>query len=131
MTYLETIPAKTRQSQIVAVQKGRGYTERQYGAAMLRLCYNEGHTKRRSHSMGRPVVIKPEFSPVAAKILKALTRPMTAPEISEVTGIAGRMVGGNMHSLRLRGYVTSDNSDRRHMVWTATGKVPPRPPRSA
>jgi hypothetical protein len=77
---------------IVAAHKGKGYTERQYAAAMQLMCYAEGQIRRprgpRKPPPGRTIV--DDISPA---ILDVLSGEMTVAEIARA---AGEKLGRNV-----------------------------------
>jgi len=82
----------THHAPIVAAHKGKGYTERQYAAAMQRMCYAEGRTPKRRTDRAylRSKAMPDDISPA---ILDVLSGEMTAAEIARA---AGEKLGRNV-----------------------------------
>jgi len=82
----------THHAPIVAAHKGKGYTERQYAAAMQLMCYSEGHISRPRGPVTTPPgkVMPDDISPA---IIDVLSGEMTAAEIARA---AGEKLGRNV-----------------------------------
>jgi len=82
----------THHAPIVAAHKGKGYTERQYAAAMHRMCYAEGRTPKRRADRAylRSKAMPDDISPA---ILDVLSGEMTASEIARA---AAEKLGHNV-----------------------------------
>ena len=82
----------TNHTPIVAAHKGKGYTERQYAAAMQILCYAEGQTLRKLGPITPPPG-KTIFDDTSPAILDVLSGEMTAAEIARA---ASEKLGRNV-----------------------------------
>jgi len=115
----------THHAPIVATYKGKGYTERQYAAAMQLMCYAEGHIRRTRGPITPPPgkVMPDDISPA---ILDVLSGEMTAAEIARAAseklgrnvwpqGVRDRLEG------KLRPLVEKRSRHSRGALWRLKG----------
>jgi hypothetical protein len=103
---------------IVAAYKGKGYTERQYAAAMQLTCYAEVLIRR---PPGKTI-----FDDISPAILDVLSGEMTAAEIARA---AGEKLGRNIWSQgvrnrlegKMRDMVEKRSRNSRGALWRLKG----------